>query len=302
MAVKVRIIGSRKIKTYGNFSARAKGYLEAFKKLGAEVEYNNLNKFHYKITDKKFALYHENKPFEDVDLIFVLTINPNFLLSYFELFKILQTRTKHFINSPDALLNGKNKFVTSLLLQKAGVATPKTFMITRSSWKNIIDDLKFPIIIKKIDGSRGVGVMKFDSLNSLSSFLDFHFHKNNNPQGLLVQEYIEESQATDYRVVVVNKKVILTMKRKGEDPQKNFRSNVAQGAAPSFYEADAKMAEIAIKSTEALGLFLAGVDIMESKDGYKVLEVNSTPFIDIEQKIAKTNLFEQIAQECLSLL
>lgn len=298
---KVRIIGHRNLKGNDSFSLRAKGYLKAFKAFGADVEYNNINKFHYRINNRKIDVFYEGKRFDDVDMIFILSASSRFLLSYYELFNFFKIKSKRIINSPDAFLNGKNKFLTSMLLKRAGIAVPQTWVVTCSSWKQVIDKLSFPAVVKKVIGSKGVGVMKFDSYSSLASFFDFYFSGNHDPQGLIVQEFIKESHATDFRVVVVNKKAILIMRRKGLNPEKNFRSNVAQGAKPSAYKMDPVIAELAIKATDALGLFLSGVDIMKSKNGYKVLEVNSTPFIDVEQEIADRNLFKLIARECLNL-
>ena len=299
---RVSILGHKAIKGNDSFSTRAKGYLKAFTALGADAGYYCLNNFHYQINGKKDGFYYEGGKFIDTDLTFILSAHSNYLLSYYDVFRLIKMKSGFMVNDPEALLNGKNKFLTGMLLKQAGVAVPRTWMVTKSSWNYVADKLSFPVIVKKVIGSKGVGVMKFDSFSSLSSFFDFYFKGNNDPQGLIVQEYISESNATDFRVVVVNRKVILTMRRKGQDPKKNFRSNVAQGAVPSACKTDPVMSALAIKATEALGLFLSGVDIMKSHDGYKVLEVNSTPFIDIEQEIADQNLFKLIAKECLNLL
>jgi len=302
---KVIIIGTREIRGDDPASLRAKGYLKAFKDLGANAEYCCIKKFHYHISPKKFEIYYDGRIFGKADIIFVLSANSRFLLGYFELFRLLKLKARYIINSPESFLNGKNKFLTSVILKQAGVAVPQTWMVSGLSWRRIIGKLKFPVIIKKVTGSKGVGVMKFDSYNSLESFFDFYFSGNEDPQGLIIQDYIKESNATDFRLVVVNKKVIVTMMRKGQDPEKNFRSNLAQGAKQSAGRTDPVMSDLAIRATEAMGLFLSGVDIMKTKDGYKVLEVNSTPFIDndrIERQVAGRNIFKTIAGECLSLM
>jgi len=299
---KVTIIGNVRINGRKSYKERATGYMDAFRNLGAQVEYKNIHRFSYKVARGGVAVSYDGKPFGDTDIIFVHAINSDFLLQYLESFRLLKTKCKVIVNSPESILNAKNKFATAVLLKKAGVPIPKTGLVTSMTWKNAADGMSFPVIVKKVSGSRGMGVMKFDSYNSLTSFFDFYFKGNRDPQGLLVQEYIRESDATDYRVVVVNGKVIFTMQRKGPDPEKNFRSNVAQGAIPSAFQADKKMINIAIKANKALGLFYSGVDIMKAKDGYKVLEVNCTPFTEVEQSVSDKNLYEAIAKECLGLL
>jgi len=300
---KVIIIGNRDFKNASkSYVDRANGYIQAFEKLGMTAEYNNIHKFHYELANNKVEIFYRGKPFEPVDLILVHSVDSDFLLGYYEILRILKGQTKHMINTPEAILNGKNKFITGLRLEENGVPTPKTLLVNRASWKNVMDQLTFPVIVKKVSGSRGVGVMKFDSFNSLGSFLDYYFKNNGDPQGILLQEFVEEAHATDFRVVVANQKVIFTMKRQGKNSAKNFRSNVAQGGEASAYKADAKMADIAIKATNALGLFLSGVDVIKSKAGYKILEVNCTPFIDVEQLVADENLFDSIAVECQKLL
>ena len=92
---------------------------------------------------------------------------------------------------------------------------------------------------------------------------------------ILIQEFIKESSGVDIRAIVVGKKVVAAMQRVA--PEGEFRSNVHRGAATKHIILTPQEEEIAIKSTKILGLSVAGVDLMRSKRGPLVLEVNSSP-------------------------
>jgi len=92
---------------------------------------------------------------------------------------------------------------------------------------------------------------------------------------ILVQEFIKESSGIDIRAIVVGNKVVAAMQRVA--PVGEFRSNVHRGATTQHINLTQEEEDIAVQSTKVLGLNVAGVDLMRSKRGPLVLEVNSSP-------------------------
>tara|TARA_Y100001956_G_C4104168_1_gene179135 strand:+ start:166 stop:657 length:492 start_codon:yes stop_codon:yes gene_type:complete len=109
----------------------------------------------------------------------------------------------------------------------------------------------------------------------------------------LVQEYVKESHGSDVRALVVGGEVVASMRRKAHGSE--FRSNFHLGGSVSIVELTEEQREIAIRSTETLGLELAGVDMLESERGPLVLEVNSSPGLEGIEGATKLNVAEKVA-------
>ena len=109
----------------------------------------------------------------------------------------------------------------------------------------------------------------------------------------LVQEYVKESHGSDIRALVVGGEVVASMRRKAHGSE--FRSNFHLGGSVSIVELTEEQREIAIRSTETLGLELAGVDMLESERGPLVLEVNSSPGLEGIEGATKLNVAEKVA-------
>ena len=109
----------------------------------------------------------------------------------------------------------------------------------------------------------------------------------------MVQQYIKESHGSDIRALVVGGEVVASMRRKAHGSE--FRSNFHLGGSVSIVELSEEQREIAIRSTETLGLELAGVDMLESERGPLVLEVNSSPGLEGIEGATKLNVAEKVA-------
>jgi ribosomal protein S6--L-glutamate ligase len=105
---------------------------------------------------------------------------------------------------------------------------------------------------------------------------------------LLVQEYIEEASGSDIRVFVVNGEVVAAMKRQGADG--DFRSNLHQGGSASVYKLNRKEKSVALAAAKSMGLGVCGVDMISSKRGPLVMEVNSSPGLEGIEKSTNINV------------
>ena len=131
---------------------------------------------------------------------------------------------------------------------------------------------KTPLIMKLLQGTQGNGMVLADTMKAAESVMSAFKQVD---ADILVQEFIKESSGIDIRAIVVGDKVVAAMQRVA--PEGEFRSNVHRGAATKHIDLTSEEKEIAIKSTKVLGLNVAGVDLMRSKRGPLVLEVNSSP-------------------------
>ena len=146
-----------------------------------------------------------------------------------------------------------------------------------------------PVIIKLLEGSQGVGVMLAETEKSAKSIIDTLQVMNT---GFLLQEYIKESNSEDIRAFVVGDQIISSMKRKGLED--DFRSNIHRGGSGSIVKLTSEEEEMSIRAAQYLGLPVAGVDLIRSKRGPLLIEVNSTPGLQGIEAFTKVNVAEGI--------
>ena len=138
-----------------------------------------------------------------------------------------------------------------------------------------------PVIIKLASGTHGNGVVLAESKKAAKSVLQAFYLRNEDGTNILIQEFVEESAGTDIRAFVVNGRVVASMKRQSLDD--DFRSNLHKGGEGSSVKLTDEERKVAVKAAKALGLSVAGVDMMRSNRGPLVLEVNASPGFGIEQ-------------------
>ena len=129
-----------------------------------------------------------------------------------------------------------------------------------------------PVIIKLLKGTQGVGVMKADSPEGVESIIDTLWGLG---QNIILQEFIAESKGRDLRAIVVGGELVASMRRTAKKGE--FRANLHRGGAGQRVELAPAYARAALDAARIMGLGVAGVDLLESRDGPRVIEVNSTP-------------------------
>jgi ribosomal protein S6--L-glutamate ligase len=132
-----------------------------------------------------------------------------------------------------------------------------------------------PVIIKLLEGTQGLGVVLAETKKAAQSVVEaFHGLKAR----IIVQEYIKEAKGADIRAFVVNGKVVGAMKRQGAEGE--FRSNLHRGGVASVIKLSRAEKQAALNAAKALGLDVAGVDLLQSDRGPLILEVNSSPGLE----------------------
>jgi len=220
--------------------------------------------------DSPWLLY-DGKPFPKYDVIIT---RPSILRNvdlHVALIEQMQLAGMLLFNTAESILMAKNKIKTMQILDHYGIPIPKTVFVRRP--EDLPQSTKlvggFPVIVKQPVGSFGQGVTIVESMRGLKSALLW-----NQPM-YLIQQYVKYSKGKDIRVFVVNGKVVGAMMRSAQKGE--FRSNIELGGVGEAVEITEEEASIALRSIQALDLHYGGVDIMRSKRGPLVLEVNSNP-------------------------
>lgn len=182
-----------------------------------------------------------------------------------------------------AISRSRDKLRSMQLLAKAGVGIPKT-VVSRNSTD--IDDLLdslggVPVIIKLARSTHGKGVVLAETRKAARSTLQAFYLTNEDGTNILLQEFIKESAGTDIRAFVVGSRVVASMQRQSLDD--DFRSNLHKGGEGTPIKLTEEERKMAVKAAKAMGLNVAGVDLMRSARGPLVLEVNASPGFGVEQ-------------------
>lgn len=195
----------------------------------------------------------------------------------------LEMQGVYTLSSSIAINRSRDKLRSMQLLAKAGVGIPKT-VFSRNSTD--IDDLiekigGTPVIIKLARGTHGNGVVLAETKKAAKSVLQAFYLTNEDGTNVLLQEFVKESAGVDIRVFVVGSRVIASMKRQSLDD--DFRSNLHKGGEGVVIKLTDEERKMAIKAAKAMGLNVAGVDMMRSERGPLILEVNASPGFGIEK-------------------
>lgn len=240
---------------------------------------------------KCFATIEKNRPIvnhEGKDLNLVDAIIPRIGSSYTRygsaIVRQFEMRGVFTTTSSIALVRSRDKLRSMQLLSRAGVGIPKTVFSrgVTSNLDDLIEDLGgTPVIIKLARGTHGNGVVLAETKKSTKSVLQSFYVMDDDGTNILLQEFIKESAGTDIRAFVVGGKVVASMKRQSLDD--DFRSNLHQGGQGRAIKLTDEEKKTAQKAAKAMGLSICGVDMMRSKRGPLVLEVNASPGFGIEQ-------------------
>lgn len=195
-------------------------------------------------------------------------------------------------SSSIAITRARDKLRSAQLLIKAGVDTPKT-LVSRNTADidDLLEQIGLPVVIKLATSTHGNGVVLAETKKAARSALQAFYLYNEDGTNILIQEYIEESAGSDIRAFVVGSQVVASYKRQSLDD--DFRSNLHKGGEGTPIKLTPEEKRMAIKAAKAMGLHVAGVDMMRSTRGPLVLEVNASPGFGIE-KVTNRNVAEKI--------
>lgn len=191
-----------------------------------------------------------------------------------------------------AIQRSRDKLRSMQLLSKAGVGIPKTiFSRETDAVDDLVELIGAPMIIKVARGTHGRGVVLAETKKAAKSVIQAFYVEQ---VSILLQEFIEESSGTDIRALVVGGRVVASMQR--QSLTDDFRSNIHQGGEGKMIKLTEEERKTAIKAAKAMGLAIAGVDMVRSKRGPLVLEVNSSPGLRGIETVTGRNVAEKIIE------
>lgn len=254
----------------GNYTT--KRLVEAGQQRGHNVVVINHANCNIDIERNKPGIIYKGKVIDDIDAIIPrigqsITSYGSAVVRQFEMMRVYTSV------SSLALVRSRDKFRALQLLARSGVGIPRTVFARQSQEPDSLIDVVggSPVVIKLLEGTHGIGVVLAETRKAAKSVIQAFYGLG---ASLLVQEFIEEANGADIRVIVVGDRVAGAFMRKNDE---DFRSNLHRGGQSLPVELNKKETNIALKAANTLGLPIAGVDIIRSKRGPLVLEVNSSP-------------------------
>lgn len=192
-----------------------------------------------------------------------------------------------------AIMRSRNKLRSLQVLSKAGVELPKTIFANHPKNGDITQLIKLvggpPVVIKLLEGTQGIGVVLAETAQAAKSTIEAFYGLKKN---VLVQEFIAEAKGSDIRAFVIGNRVVGAMKRQGGAGE--FRSNIHRGGNAIAIQLTTDEEKTAIQAARALGLKVAGVDMLPSERGTLVLEVNSSPGLEGIESATGTDVATEI--------
>lgn len=238
------------------------------------------------------SLYYNGKVVEDIDAIIPrigasVTFYGTAVVRQFEMMKVFSA-----VESL-AITRSRDKLRSLQILSRAGLGMPKTAFTNYSKAENKV--LKHvgnaPVIIKLLEGTQGLGVILAETDKAATSVVEaFESLKTR----VIIQEFIEEAGGADIRAFVVNGEVVGAMKRQGKEGE--FRSNLHRGGNANIIKLSRAEKSTALSAAKSMGLSIAGVDMLQSKNGPLVLEVNSSPGLEGIEKATGVDIAGKIVE------
>jgi ribosomal protein S6--L-glutamate ligase len=209
------------------------------------------------------------------------------IVRQFEMMKVFTTAKSQ------AITRSRNKLRSLQILSKAGVGLPKTVFANHPKNGNVTQLIELvggpPVVIKLLEGTQGIGVVLAETTKAAKSTIEAFFGLKKH---VLVQEFVAEAKGSDLRAFVIGGRVVGAMRRQGLEGE--FRSNIHRGGNAVAVKLTPDEEQTAIAAARALGLKVAGVDMLSSDRGPLVLEVNSSPGLEGFETATGINVADQI--------
>lgn len=266
----------------GNYSNRR--LLEAAAARGHQVAFVNPLRCYMNINSEKPMVYYGDRRLDWFDAI-VPRIGASITFYGCAVVRQFEMMSVYTLNSSLAISRSRDKLRALQLLSKKGIGLPVTgFAHSTNETDSLIRLVGgVPIVLKLLEGTQGKGVVLAETdrtaVSVIDAFrgLDAHF---------LVQEFVKEAGGADIRCFVIGDRVVAAMIRRAKEGE--FRSNIHRGGSAHFIKTTRQERAVAVAAAKAMGLQVAGVDILRGNDGPLVLEVNSSPGLEgIERATGK---------------
>jgi len=272
------------------YSYSTKRLYEACRNRGHVTRILDVLNFRICIESKNPTLFYKEKPLRPFDALIprVGASVTSFGLAVVRQFEQIGVFS---LNSSHAISIARDKLRSIQVLSRHEVGIPATaFVREQSSVMQAIEDVGgVPVVIKLLEGTQGIGVMLAEHPKIAESIVETLQSKQ---LDVLIQKFVQESHGRDIRAFVVGNQVIAAMRRTAVGDE--FRSNVHRGGSTQAVQLEPEYERMAIQAAQILGLHVAGVDMLESKEGPKIMEVNSSPGLEGIEAATKVDIADAI--------
>jgi ribosomal protein S6--L-glutamate ligase len=238
------------------------------------------------------SIYYKGKRLDDIDAV-IPRIGASVTFYGTAVVRQFEMQNVFCAVSSLAISRSRDKLRSLQILSRSGVKMPKTAFTNYSKEENKV--LKHigqaPVVIKLLEGTQGLGVVLAETDTAAKSVIEaFESLKTR----VILQEFIEEAKGADIRALVVDGEVVGAMKRQGKKGE--FRSNLHRGGEAKLIELSKAERATALKAVKSMELSVAGVDMLQSKSGPMILEVNSSPGLEGIEKATGVDVAGKIVE------
>ena len=265
---------------------------EAGQEQGHDMRVIDYLRCYMNITSKKPTIVYRGKPLENFDAVVPRigaskTFYGTAVVRQFEVMDVFSP------NESQAISRSRDKLRSMQILAREGVGLPVTgFAHATQDIDGLIETVGgAPLVIKLLEGTQGIGVVLAENYQAAKSVIEAFRGLDAN---ILVQEFIKEAKGADLRCFIVGDRVIAAMKRQGAPGE--FRSNLHRGGNAQKIALSPEEQDTALRAAKAMGLKIAGVDLLRSNHGPVVMEVNSSPGLEGIEKATGINVAGKIIE------
>ena len=249
---------------------------EAALQRGHKVTVLNTLKFAIDLEEGAPDLFYNQKPLSHYDAVLPrigasITYYGTAVVRQFEQMDVFCA------NSSAGITNSRDKLRSLQILSRHRIGIPQTTFVRDK--KDVLPAIErvggAPVIIKLLEGTQGIGVLLAETVKSAEAIIEL---LQSQKQNILIQKFVSESKGRDIRAFVVGDRVVAAMRRVAQGQE--FRSNVHRGGIAERVDLDDVYRETAVRAAQIMGLRVAGVDLLEGRDGPQIMEVNSSPGLE----------------------
>ena len=270
-----------------------KALAEAARARGHQADVLDTLQFDIRVSRRSPELFYRGQPVGRVHAVIprIGASITHFGLAVVRQFEMLGV---YCLNESQAIARSRDKLRCLQLLSRHDIGLPPT-VYTRQA-EHIPDCIERlegpPVVVKLLQGTQGIGVILAESTQAATSVVEA-FHGLD--QNILIQKFIAEANGADVRALVVGNRVVGAMRRQAVAGE--FRANLHRGGSAKKVSLPPEYRKTAVAAARVLGLTVAGVDLLESKEGPMVMEVNSSPGLEGIQKTTGVDVAGAIIEQ-----
>jgi ribosomal protein S6--L-glutamate ligase len=250
--------------------------VEAGKERGHDVEVIDFLRCILSIVSRQPTIRYQGRELTNVDAV-VPRIGVSHTFYGTAVVRQFEMMGTYSVNESQGISRSRDKLRCLQLLSRKGIGLPVTgFAHDTKDFEGLLEIAGgAPLVVKLLEGTQGIGVVLCETPNAAESVIEAFRGLDAN---IIVQEFIEEAKGADLRCFVIGDRVVAAMRRQGKPGE--FRSNIHRGGTAQKAKLSPEERSTAVKAAKAMGLRVAGVDLLRSARGPVVMEVNSSPGLE----------------------